>query len=252
MTEIPEHLLKRSKERRSAMGGGSPGDAGEAVVPATTAAAAPAPVARAAVPAEPAAPAAPEPLPPYVEAAQRRRKMPLWAAPVVLGLPIWAVVYVGTLEPPTSDAEGILTLGTADYAISCAGCHGGAGGGGAGPQLSDGETVLTFPDVAEQIDWVVHGSPAVGTPYGNPDRPGGQRIAVGGMPGFGDSLTNEQIVAIVLHERADLSGSEADAEMAAMIDEAIAGGAEFGEDWTSETTLEEITAVLEEMGVTGM
>jgi hypothetical protein len=38
--------------------------------------------------------------------------------------------------------------------------------------------------------------------------------------------------------------------MAAVIDEAMAGGAEFGEDWTADTSLDEIKAVLEELGIT--
>jgi mono/diheme cytochrome c family protein len=252
VTEIPEHLLKRSKERRSAMGGGAPAGEGGETAPAAAASAVPAKAAAAvpATPAEPAAPKAPEPLPPYVEAAQKRRKMPLWAAPVVVGLPLWAIVYVGTLEAPTTEAAGLLAEGEVLYS-TCAGCHGGGGGGGVGPQLSDGEVLLTFPALPEMVTWVVQGSPAVGTPYGDPDRPGGGRGAGGGMPAYGDSWSNEEIVAVVLHERATISGSEEDAALAAAFDEAIAGGAEFGEDWTTETTLEEITAALEETGVMG-
>jgi mono/diheme cytochrome c family protein len=254
VTEIPEHLLKRSRERRDALGlsSGEAGAAPEAVAtpgaqaPVAATAATPAPIA----PVEPAVPAAPEPVPPYVEAAQRRRRMPYWAAPVLVGLPLWAIMYVGTLETPAAEAAGLLAEGSEMY-TSCAACHGGGGGGGVGPQLSGGEVLLTFPEVDEMVAWVVQGSPAVGTPYGSPDRPGGQRIAGGGMPAYGDSWTNEQIVAVVLHERAALSGSEADAELAAQLDEALAGGAELGEDWSNDTSLEEIRAVLEQLGVMG-
>ena len=92
MTEIPEHLLKRSRERRSAIGQGgdaadAPSDAtatsnAPATTPvATTPAAAPAasgPPARTAAPA-PAAPPPPKPDPVYVQAAKQRRKIPFWA-----------------------------------------------------------------------------------------------------------------------------------------------------------------------------
>ena len=80
MTEIPEHLLKRSRERRQALGlsseggeAGSDAPAASADAPATTTpAAAPAPAARA-TPPTPAAPPPPKPVPAYVQAAQRRR-----------------------------------------------------------------------------------------------------------------------------------------------------------------------------------
>src|SRR5690606_23239928 len=87
VTEIPEHLLKRSKERRAALG--LPTDGGDAPA-ATPAAATPAasspetpaaaaPPAKPAAPATPAAPPPPKPDPPYVAAAKRRRRIPFWA-----------------------------------------------------------------------------------------------------------------------------------------------------------------------------
>ncbi|RMH77668.1 MAG: hypothetical protein D6683_08645, partial [Actinomyces sp.] len=57
VTEIPEHLLARSRARRAAMGGDSGGEESGATAPAPAASAAPAPT-----PA-PAAPAEPEPEP---------------------------------------------------------------------------------------------------------------------------------------------------------------------------------------------
>ena len=103
MTEIPEHLLARSRARRAAMGGGggdTPAPTESAATPATTSSA-PAPAAAAPAPAAPAVPEAPAPVPPWVEAANERKKIPYWAVPVLALLPVWAVVYMLTLDKPT-------------------------------------------------------------------------------------------------------------------------------------------------------
>ena len=104
MTEIPEHLLRRSRERREALGL-STGEEGAATPPPSTPAAAATPStevapAAAATPAPAPAPAAPavvapppKPPPPYVEAALRRKRIPYWAIPVVALLPLWAFIY---------------------------------------------------------------------------------------------------------------------------------------------------------------
>ncbi len=65
-------------------------------------------------------------------------------------------------------------FGGAVYA-QCSACHGAGGGGGVGYQLNDGEVIKTFPDVESHVAWVVNGSSAAGTPYGDPNREGGQR-----------------------------------------------------------------------------
>ena len=121
MTEIPEHLLKRSRERRAALGLSSDEGAGDA--PATPAAAAPAASAAVepagastpAVPPPPAPPAvvAPPPPPPpeYVQAAMRRKRIPYWALPVVALLPLWAFLYQWSLTPPSATISGPLAEG---------------------------------------------------------------------------------------------------------------------------------------------
>ncbi len=218
MTEIPEHLLKRSQERRAAMGGGGAGDAGggdsggdAAATPAgapstavTPAAAAPA--AAAATPTE-VEPAAPEPVPPYVEAALKRKRVPLWALPVLAALPIWAFVYAATLEPPSLGESDPLSFGAQVYASNCATCHGATGGGGVGPQLAGGSVLDTFSDPADQIEWVTLGSQgtqdAGATTYGDTNKP-----INGGMPGWEGTLTPEEINAVVYFERSGLSGEE--------------------------------------------
>ena len=215
MTEIPEHLLKRAAEARSRMTGGGGGDTAEAAPTATTPATTPTPAA-AAAPAVPDEPPAPEPVAPHVEAGLRRKRVPVWIIPVLLFLPIWAIFYVGYLERPPTEGGGLLAEGAEVYASSCAGCHGGTGGGGTGHQLNDGEVLLTFPStaageafdgIAHHLAWVSNGTAVTDalTPlgYGDPARPGGGRVPGGlaQMSGFGGSLSAEQLVAVVYYER---------------------------------------------------
>jgi len=249
VTEVPEYLLARSRERRAAMGGG--GDAGETEAPpaasaeAAPAAATPAPVPAAAI--APAEPADPEPVPPYVEAAERRKRMPVWVVPVMVCLPIWAIYYVGTLERPPQAATGLLGEGEEVYASSCAGCHGGGGGGGVGPQLSEGEVLLTFPDLPSHISWVINGSPAVdGTPYGDPARAGGQRQSEGGMAGWGESLSAEELLGVVHYERVTHGGLEADVAAAEL--ELLEAFIETGAEFEGGESPRDIGAALAELG----
>lgn len=255
MTEVPEYLLARTRERRAAMGGGG-GEAasGEtAAAPSDTAAAA-APVPAAPAEVAPAEPPPPEPTPPFVEAAFARKKMPVWVVPVMLLLPIWAVYYVGTLEQPPAEATGLLAEGQEIYASSCAGCHGGGGGGGVGPQLNGGEVLLTFPDPGDHIWWVVNGSPEVnGTPYGNPERPGGQRVSAGGMAGWAGTLSTEELVAVVYYERVvhGQLGAEAALAELELLEAYIETGAEFEGGETARDINRAVQEVAAELGAEG-
>jgi mono/diheme cytochrome c family protein len=202
LTEIPEHLLKRSRERRAAMGLG--GDAPEAA-PAEGGAATPAPAPAAATPAtapaaavEEAKPAPPKPDPVYIQAAKKRKRIPYWAATALAALPLWGYVYVRTLEPPPAGEADPLALGAEVYAGNCASCHGGSGGGGAGAQLSDGAVTENWPDWRDQAAWVRLGSEDYpSATYGALDKPTG---GTGTMPGW-STLTDQQIAEVVLHER---------------------------------------------------
>jgi mono/diheme cytochrome c family protein len=221
VTEIPEHLLRRSKERRAALGEG--GDAAGASAGGEESAAEPAPAAAsseaavAAVPATTAAaPAAAVPAvideapsPIFLtEQAVQRTRIPIWAAPVLLLLPFWAILYAGAFgERGSHGPVDPLVLGQQTYVAKCASCHGKAGEGGAGPALASGGAAKTFPDSADQVTWVKEGSSGKdrGTPYGDPNREGGQhKVESGGMPAFGAQLTEEEIQAVVLYEREKL------------------------------------------------
>ena len=157
--------------------------------------------------------------------------MPIWAASVLVFLPIWAIFYVGMLEPPSTDELVLIENGAAAYS-TCSSCHGGDGGGSAsGRQLNDGEVLLTFANtpefdgLAHHISWVYLGT--AGTKdlgldnYGDPNRPGGQREVdsyANGMSGF-SNLSLEDLVSVVYYERVTHGGL--DAERAALEEEML-------------------------------
>jgi mono/diheme cytochrome c family protein len=223
MTEVPEHLLRRSRERREALGlsageggeGAAPPPAEEpaaapagASVPATTAPA-PAPVAAAAAAVPAPVIEEPVPEPAYIRLNEKQRsKNPLWVMPVLIGLPLWAFFYAFAFSPPkkTGPVDPLVLGATVYKTAGCSGCHGAAGEGGVGPKLAGGEAKLTFPNIADQISWVKTGSgPFTGQKYGDPNRPGGQHgPAKGIMPAFAGSLSDAQINAVVTYEREKL------------------------------------------------
>jgi hypothetical protein len=220
LTEVPEHLLKRSQDRRAALGLGG-GDAGGSAAPAASASTEVEPSAGAAPAAAAAAPVPevvkePEPVPAYVQASLERKRIPIWAMPVLAFLPVWAVIYAQTLSPPPKTELSQLDLGAAIYS-QCAGCHGGSGGGGAGRKLADGEVLKTFPNIAGQLEFIRQGTAGfAGVEYGNPDREGGAHV--GGtyngakMPTF-SALTDAQLLEVARHERENLSGEKGDFEV---------------------------------------
>ena len=231
VTEIPEHLLKRSRERRSAIGKGDDaagdapaGDAAASSAPATTPAtttpaavpAASGPPARTAAPAPAPAPP-PKPDPVYVQAAKQRRKIPFWAMATLSLMPLWAFMYVRAVTESPEEVEGPLGLGAEIYS-SCASCHGAAGGGGVGYPFSGGEVLETFPNIEDQVRYVYYGTEgynAAGVEiYGNPDREGGPHVTgnLGLMPAFGGQLTQYEIVAVICHERYTLGGADPTSE----------------------------------------
>ena len=228
MTEIPEHLLKRSRERRSAIGKGGDNAASDAsadsgsgaATPATTTPAAPAaapaptgPAPRTAAP-EPAAPEPPKPDPVYVQAAKQRRKIPWWAMATLSLMPVWGFMYWRALTETTETAEGPIGLGAEIYASNCASCHGGGGEGGVGYAFTGGEILLSYPNIEDQLRYVYYGTSQynlaeVDIP-GNPDRPGGPHVTgeLGVMPGFAGQITDYQLLGAVCHERYTLGGAD--------------------------------------------
>jgi len=220
VTEIPEHLLKRSQAARSKAGGEAPAaDAAPAAsAPATVGSTAPAPAAPAAPARQAAAPAAPpppKPDPPYVAAAKQRKKIPFWAMATLSFLPLWVFMYGRGLTPTEQVAAGPVGEGAEIYGSSgCAGCHGGGGEGGLGYQFSAGEVLKTFPHIEDQLAFVYHGTQGYAAAgidvYGNPEREGGPHItgARGLMPAQEGVLSEAEILAVVCHERYTLGGAD--------------------------------------------
>jgi len=165
--------------------------------------------------------------------------------PVLLFLPIWAFMYVGTLEDPPRE-EPVLALGGQVYAEKCSTCHGAEGGGGTGPAFSDGAVISTFPDWADHIEWVVKGTEGFEAEgravYGaNESETGGGGI----MPAFGADLSAEELTAVIFYERVELSHQESELEIAKALYEAFEGGEIATEDFAEDTTA---SAVRNELG----
>ena len=218
MTEIPEHLLRRSRERRAALGGEGGSEASTAEAAAVTAetprAAAPvlAPPptqtggAGGAVPTRSVPAAAPEPELPRMGAT--RTKIPVWVMPVLAALPLWGIIYLGAFGPrQKASANDPVVLGGGIYAANCSSCHGSNGEGGVGPKLSGGEVVKTWPKTADHVSWVqTGGTPYVGKTYGATNHP---VPANNIMPAFKGTLTDDQIAQVVCYERVSM-GNEAE------------------------------------------
>lgn len=102
---------------------------------------------------------------------ERRHPLAAIVAAVLLGATVAACGSGDSGRPSASGA----TL----YASNCARCHGDRGGGGVGPSLVDIAT--TFPDIDDQITFVSNGG--------------------GGMPRFGDLLSDADIRAVVTYTR---------------------------------------------------
>lgn len=216
MTEIPEHLLKRAAQRRAAMTGGeAPADAPADAAPASGAPAADAPA---------AAPAkkAPAPLPtldsepakvtpdiPVVAAAKARKRVPYWATALLATIPLWAFMYFYSIAEPPAQATGAMAIGEEVY-LKCQACHGPAGqGGGAGAQLSDGHVIETFADPLTMVHWISYGSVDGGA---RPDGSYGADVIrpriTGAMPGWAGDLSAEEIAAVTIYIREELSGGD--------------------------------------------
>ncbi|MGQ0742905.1 MAG: c-type cytochrome [Acidimicrobiales bacterium] len=110
------------------------------------------------------------------------------------------------LSPKEAQAQAMERYGTDGEKLFegyCARCHtqgysygepGLAGGGAFGPSLTGGATVRQFPTTESHVDWVAK-TAAYGDLYGS------RGVSEGVMPYFEESLTPEQIEAVVSYER---------------------------------------------------
>ena len=153
---------------------------------------------------------------PKIPARPPKPTIPRWALPALAGLPIWVFAFLGVFSLQKEKLLGPAALGAQVYSNNCQSCHlangAGSDAGGVGRPLYNGEAELTFLTEADQVAFVKRGSYEVGTPYGNPNRPGGQHRAKGGMAPWAGALTDEEITAAVRYERSVLQGKEFPAE----------------------------------------
>jgi mono/diheme cytochrome c family protein len=93
-------------------------------------------------------------------------------------------------QPPAAPADVVEAAGGVDgasvFGDNCAVCHGGDGSGGIGPRLAGGRVVTVYPDPADQIAVVTNGRD--------------------GMPAFADTLSEDEIAAVVEYTRTVLAG----------------------------------------------
>ncbi len=114
-------------------------------------------------------------------------------------------------------------MGNAVAGVNCSGCHGPNGQGSAAfPALTG--VLTTFGSCSDHEQWVTLGSDGWkaqnGNTYGDTNKPVG-----GGMPTFGNSLTPEQLAAVVTFERVRFGGADPDQ---ALVDCGLAEPADGG------------------------
>lgn len=121
------------------------------------------------------------------------------------------IAYIETIqrEPEEVKEQNLREFGTDGAKLFdgfCARCHtegwsigepGVPGGGAYGPSLTGGATLRQFPDPDLHVEFIAEGA-EYAEPYGIRGLGGDEG---GGMPGFGQMLTTEQIEAIVEYER---------------------------------------------------
>jgi Cytochrome c len=227
VAEVPQRLLDMSKARRALLAGKP---APEASAPAASTEVAVA--ATAATPAAKAAPASggsgvassPYPVIPASPLAPKGFRFAKMGSVFLLTVtPIWALFMFSAWAKPHVKGDTPAKSGAALYAANCAGCHNANGsgteGGGIGRPLWNKNAEKTFPDPAEQLAYIWHGSCEKGVPYGNPAREGGQHAAKIGMPAFAGSLSATQLAYIVAYERSSLSGGDWPVDLFAKVGE---------------------------------
>lgn len=243
MADIPEHLLKRSRDAKARAGGeseeapavedqGSPepeaaetpaGEAPETTPEKTEDVAVEEPVGQELEPAPAPAPAPAEVAPAaakvYAPASQptgvargyRGARVPAWLIPVYIAVPLLIIALtfsiVNTLEEEEAASSSAGPDGAAIYTKQCAACHGPEGGGGVGPALANVGKV--FPDFKTMYDWVLNVAAETDGPYGEGGQGNnGEGARTGAMPAFEGTLSPEEIYAVVAFEREAHGGED--------------------------------------------
>ena len=96
---------------------------------------------------------------------------------------LFSLAGAGKPAPDELTNPAVLEEGAVVYDRRCASCHGAEGQGGQGPRLA-GTVATLYPDPADEVAVVADG-----------------RLA---MPSFADTLTGEEIAAVVAYTRSGL------------------------------------------------
>ncbi len=114
-----------------------------------------------------------------------RGRSVLVALAILLLVALASCTAGGAQVPEVTNGDTVLIEGRELYIRNCAQCHGAAGDGGRGPQLSDGRVFDRFPDLADQVAMVGEGR--------------------NNMPAFDGKFSEDQLVAVVRFTREVLS-----------------------------------------------
>lgn len=166
-----------------------------------------------------------------IEAAKRRKRIPLWAVPIFPALLVWGIIYVNGVSNPPAPSNTPDALGAQVYA-KCGGCHGADGAGTAtAPAFAGGDLLKVFPKWEEQVKWVNIGTgnwtaETGSKTFGDTKKPIDTNK---NMPGFGPlggdgSLSCEDILLVVRYEREHFAGAQPDDKLDALAEQ-IASGA---------------------------
>ena len=127
-------------------------------------------------------------------------------------------MYVRALTDGGEVSAGPIGEGAEVY-NNCASCHGAGGWRRCGLCLHRRRSPQDFPEHRRPnpLRLLRHRAGTtslVSSVYGNPDRDGGahQTGVKGVMPGFGGQLSDEEIVAVICHERYTLAGADPTSE----------------------------------------
>jgi len=108
----------------------------------------------------------------------------VFAATIAIVLVAALVIAIVIAGWNTSSSNNEPVDGAVIFRQRCSGCHGVTGGGGTGPQLSNGAVVQKYPNIEDEIAIVTNGRD--------------------GMPAWKNALSKEQIRAVVDYTRTQL------------------------------------------------
>ena len=97
---------------------------------------------------------------------------------------VGAACAPGSPSPPAGpggEVDPVLLTGQEVYEAECSRCHGESGGGGFGPKMSDGQVVIVYPDIDDEIAVIAEGR--------------------NGMPAFASKLSADEIEAVTRYTR---------------------------------------------------